>query len=370
MILVADPAKPIELTAKGNPRRQWVLEVYSDEIRALYDDVEGSLQKHDELPRRFDPASSLDFVRKVVGEVMVELPPDDDSDLFQHGCDSLQATWIRNSILHAASTSERLKNKPLPSNFVYVYPSIAKLSHLLTSLSATPTIRQNPNGAEDDPMVEICEGSDIPLIILPGATGSITRFYGLRQHYRGRVWGVRITDSTPLDSLEAMVAFWASKIREKQPVGPYRIATFCVASLHGVLLTKMLEEAGQEVKQLTFLDHFPMLYLREGDATVLRSVTQEEYVKLSAGDVIELLQRDSTIPEAAVLNYVAAANGNLDARPLSTFAMLEFRASSLGISTTSSALSSFPSPTLLSLVGSLRSMRRPHYSLRRTGLRM
>ncbi|KAF7305384.1 Acetyl-CoA synthetase-like protein [Mycena chlorophos] len=313
MILVADPAKPIELTAKGNPRRQWVLDAYSDEIYALYDDVEGTLPKHTEMPTTFDSASSLTFVRKVVGEVMTELPPDDDADLFQHGCDSLQATWIRNSILHAASTSEQLKNKPLPSNFVYAYPSIAKLGHLLTSLSATPTIRPNFNGAEDDPVVEICEGSDIPLIILPGATGSITRFYGLRQHYRGRVWGVRITDSTPLDSLETMVAFWASKIREKQPVGPYRIATFCVASLHGVLLTKMLEEAGQEVKQLAFLDHFPMLYLREGAATVLRAVTQAEYVKLSAGDVIELLQRDSTIPETAVLNYVAAANGNLDA---------------------------------------------------------
>jgi hypothetical protein len=86
MILVANPSKTIELTAKGTPRRQAVLNSYADEIRDIYLTVEESFQKHLTTPVEFNVASSLEFVRKIVGEVMVELPGDDD-DIFQNGCD-------------------------------------------------------------------------------------------------------------------------------------------------------------------------------------------------------------------------------------------------------------------------------------------
>ncbi|KAJ6483684.1 hypothetical protein DFH09DRAFT_1211912 [Mycena vulgaris] len=138
MIIVANPSKPIEVTAKGTPRRQAVLETYADEVRGIYQTVEESFQKHLTTPMEFDASSSLDFVRRIVREVMLELPKDND-DIFQHGCDSLQATWIRNSILHASMASQQIDSKAIPTNFVYSHPTVGLLAEILTKLAAGGT---------------------------------------------------------------------------------------------------------------------------------------------------------------------------------------------------------------------------------------
>ncbi|KAJ7206143.1 hypothetical protein B0H12DRAFT_1243356 [Mycena haematopus] len=133
MILVADPSRPIELTAKGTPRRQAVLDLYAEEIRAVYEAVDESSQTHLTAPQDYSFQASLDFVRRVVAEVMREMPGDDD-DLFQHGCDSLQATWIRNSILYALRNSQCVDMKTVPTNFIYAYPTLRLLADLFTRL--------------------------------------------------------------------------------------------------------------------------------------------------------------------------------------------------------------------------------------------
>ncbi|KAK7050236.1 acetyl-CoA synthetase-like protein [Favolaschia claudopus] len=135
MILIADPSRPVELTAKGTLRRQTVLDLYKEEIHAVYEAVAQSSQIHLDAPQEFDSQSSLEFVRRVVAEVMLDLPGDDD-DLFQQGCDSLQATWIRNSLLHALRCSQRVDMKIVPSNFVYTYPTLRLLADLLTRLTS------------------------------------------------------------------------------------------------------------------------------------------------------------------------------------------------------------------------------------------
>ncbi|KAJ7103042.1 hypothetical protein B0H15DRAFT_810726 [Mycena belliarum] len=135
MILVADPSKPIELTAKGTPRRQAVLNTYDPEIRSVYAAVEESSQTHLTAPDTYAAQGSLNFVRHVVSKVMREMPGDDD-DIFQHGCDSLQATWIRNSILHALRKSGRVDMKAVPHNFVYSCPTVRLLADLLTQLAS------------------------------------------------------------------------------------------------------------------------------------------------------------------------------------------------------------------------------------------
>ncbi|OBZ74288.1 L-aminoadipate-semialdehyde dehydrogenase large subunit [Grifola frondosa] len=112
MIMVTNPTKPLEYTAKGTPRRQVCIQAYNEEIDALYRRVAESSQTGHEQGN--------------------EAPLLDDDDLFQQGCDSLQATWIRNSILHALrSTTIRIHD--IPSNFVYAHPSIRVLSDYVTS---------------------------------------------------------------------------------------------------------------------------------------------------------------------------------------------------------------------------------------------
>ena len=44
MIIVSDPAKPLEFTAKGTPRRQVCLAAYQDEINVAYERVQKSLR--------------------------------------------------------------------------------------------------------------------------------------------------------------------------------------------------------------------------------------------------------------------------------------------------------------------------------------
>jgi hypothetical protein len=48
----------------------------------------------------------------------------------------LQATWIRNSILHALRNSRQVDTKAIPTNFVYSYPTLRLLAEMLTRLAA------------------------------------------------------------------------------------------------------------------------------------------------------------------------------------------------------------------------------------------
>lgn len=50
---------------------------------------------------------------------------------------SLQATWIRNSLLHALRDTTRINTRTIPSNFVYRYPTIAQLSSFVSGLASS-----------------------------------------------------------------------------------------------------------------------------------------------------------------------------------------------------------------------------------------
>ncbi|PBK97000.1 acetyl-CoA synthetase-like protein [Armillaria gallica] len=134
MILVAKPDKPFKYTSKNTARRQVILEDYSEEISDLYKSVEESTQTGISLPLEWDPESTKDFVRTIVLQVLSHSILDDD-DLFQHGCDSLQATWIRNSLLRALRDTVQIDTRQTTENFVYAYPTISQLAVLLYSLA-------------------------------------------------------------------------------------------------------------------------------------------------------------------------------------------------------------------------------------------
>ncbi|KAJ7758010.1 hypothetical protein B0H16DRAFT_1536490 [Mycena metata] len=135
MILVADPLRPIELTAKATPRRQPTIEAYRNEIEEIYASVESSSLTHITTPALFDVAASLEFVRKVIAEVMIKVPGEEE-DIFQHGCDSLQATWIRNSILHALRRAQISGLADIPHDFVYTHPTIRLLAIYLVQIAS------------------------------------------------------------------------------------------------------------------------------------------------------------------------------------------------------------------------------------------
>ncbi|KAL6306740.1 hypothetical protein BKA93DRAFT_894740 [Sparassis latifolia] len=134
MILVANPSKPFTYTAKNTARRQAIINLYEDEINEAYNLVEESAQDNIPVSSHWDVVAAREFVRAVVVKVLGR-NIDDDDDLFQHGCDSLQATWIRNTILRGLRDSAQLDVRRNFGNFVYEYPSIARLSTYISALA-------------------------------------------------------------------------------------------------------------------------------------------------------------------------------------------------------------------------------------------
>ncbi|PBL02838.1 acetyl-CoA synthetase-like protein [Armillaria gallica] len=142
MILVAKPGKPFTYTAKNTARRQAILDDYSEEITAIYKTVEESTQANIPPPLEWDDISTKEFVRTVVFQVLSHSISEDE-DLFQHGCDSLQATWIRNTLLRALRDTAEFDTRQTTDNFVYSHPSISQLATFLHSVAQgthTPSV--------------------------------------------------------------------------------------------------------------------------------------------------------------------------------------------------------------------------------------
>lgn len=127
MVMVSLPHKPFTYTAKNTARRQAIIHDYQVEIDTLYTMVEESAQTELTPPAVWDLDNTTTFIRTVVNKIL-KSPVTDDEDIFQRGCDSLQATWIRNSVLHALRASANVDTRRIPVNFVYQYPSVSALT--------------------------------------------------------------------------------------------------------------------------------------------------------------------------------------------------------------------------------------------------
>ncbi|KAJ7449028.1 hypothetical protein B0H11DRAFT_2079248 [Mycena galericulata] len=122
-------------TAKMTVRRQAVVADYENEISALYETVEETTSRNIPPMVDWDAASILDFVRNAIHNVMGK-DLGDDEDIFQHGCDSLQATWIRNCVLGALRDLAQLDTRRDTRNFVYEYPTISGLAQFLFGVAS------------------------------------------------------------------------------------------------------------------------------------------------------------------------------------------------------------------------------------------
>ncbi|KAJ7325472.1 hypothetical protein DFH08DRAFT_886685 [Mycena albidolilacea] len=135
MILVAKPDKPFTYTAKMTARRQAVIADYENEIAVLYDTVEDSATLNIPPLVSWDAKSILDFVRNAILNVLGTDISDVD-DIFHHGCDSLQATWIRNALLRTLRESAQLDTRHDTRNFVYDHPTIQRLANYIFALAS------------------------------------------------------------------------------------------------------------------------------------------------------------------------------------------------------------------------------------------
>ena len=148
MIMVTSPSKPFTYNMKGLPRRT-ILREYEDEIEALYDVVGQSSQAEIPPPSSWEKEDVKTFVRTTVRHVLGRSLPED-ADLFRNGCDSLQATYVRNTILRALRDYSPAVAKKLPMNVVFQAPSVSTLTDaVLQTLSNDSYIETATSTPED-----------------------------------------------------------------------------------------------------------------------------------------------------------------------------------------------------------------------------
>ncbi|KAH8693160.1 Alpha/Beta hydrolase protein [Talaromyces proteolyticus] len=309
LVLLAD--HPFQLTGKGTVRRRHTLNEFAEQIEKAYTEVERST-----LPDLRGPAAgawtinnTLDFVTSVVHQVVgLEVPAN--QDIFEHGADSLQATWIRNTILRVLREAG-FKTRSIPSDFVFQFPSIQQLAAFLFGYSFSASASSSPHEPEEaeetenvvwpelgrvgETIVKLREGEN-PLIIIHGAGGTIHAFPPLQEKFRSGLWAIQVTPDTPLDSMENLVSFYYAAIKREQPHGPYRLSAFSATSIVAVALAKQLEAEGSVVAQLALLDHVPGFYacpVYGIDKGILADkVHLHNFYRICCEGICDLLRRD------------------------------------------------------------------------------
>ncbi|KAH9943386.1 acetyl-CoA synthetase-like protein [Epithele typhae] len=149
MVMVTLSSKPFTYNIKGYPRRPVILKLYSDEIEALYKQVEESAQMDIAAPTVWNADGARTFIRTTV-EKVTNRSLKDDADLFRNGCDSLQATWIRNTILRVVRELSPTAAQQVPINLIYQAPTIVALAEaVLAIVNRTSTVSPFATAAAD-----------------------------------------------------------------------------------------------------------------------------------------------------------------------------------------------------------------------------
>jgi thioesterase domain-containing protein/aryl carrier-like protein len=162
----------------------------------------------------------------------------------------------------------------------------------LTSSGSVLVPNHDTSSPLEESIVELSSGEGIPLIVFPGISGRAEFLLPLRTHFSGALWGLQVTESTPITPFPALAAFLAEKIRQKQPHGPYRFAAYCALTVVAVAVAKLLEDSGQQILQMSFIDHFPMWWIQPETELLLREQKLHALVEMTIPQVIDLLRND------------------------------------------------------------------------------
>ncbi|KAJ6628492.1 hypothetical protein B0H10DRAFT_2209402 [Mycena sp. CBHHK59/15] len=283
MIVLATPSRPFQVTAKGTPRRQAILEDYAQDIESAYAAFDNSAAPSAVLRERGE-ISMHDALEIVRGHVRANVGPSisDHENLFDAGADSLLTARIRRGIMHALGG--RLPEavvQALPNDVVFTSPTIAQLASFVYGVAvcaAAPHTgdRDTPYtnvpasilDNKDNTIVRLHEpaAGEPPLILVHGGGGFIYAFVYMQTHFRTGLWAIQVTSETPRTSFAAQTDFYYHKIKwdrvqEAQPIGPYRVGGYSAGGFMACRIAKLLEAHGNEVIQLALIDNSPFLGL-------------------------------------------------------------------------------------------------------------
>ncbi|KAJ8082616.1 putative NRPS-like protein biosynthetic cluster [Marasmius tenuissimus] len=135
MILVTKPSKPFIYTLKQTPKRNDILAAYAPEIEKSYGLSDNSYQGLAEMatPEAWGVEECTNVARMAVHTVLMQ-PLRDDMDIFQAGCDSVQATQIRMALFQTLRRAMKVSTRQIPHNFVYFNPTIKRLGTYIAQI--------------------------------------------------------------------------------------------------------------------------------------------------------------------------------------------------------------------------------------------
>ncbi|KAG2158598.1 putative aminoadipate reductase [Suillus bovinus] len=139
MIIAVRHDKPVSRTMKGTLERKAALQVYEQEINALYDVVELSHEVGDStLPSQWTESELASWLLSQATKLRTDLKPT--VDLFAQGLDSLSATYLRNRLISALKRSSEpgIQNISclITQNIIFENPTIQSLARKVASLVA------------------------------------------------------------------------------------------------------------------------------------------------------------------------------------------------------------------------------------------
>jgi hypothetical protein len=103
-----------------------------------------------------------------------------------------------------------------------------------------------------------------------------------------------------------MVRFWKLQITEKVAHGPYRLAAFSLGTVFRVALAKMLEDAGNVVVELIFIDHCPALWVESDIMWEARTAAEIRCLADNSRDsTLDLLDNDPAVSSEILASYRA-----------------------------------------------------------------
>jgi thioesterase domain-containing protein len=164
-------------------------------------------------------------------------------------------------------------------------------------------------------LLKLVVGSGIPLIILHGGAGDVAAFRAIQEQFTTPLWALQSTQDAPLEGVAGLAQFYFEHIKKARPAGPYRIAGFSASSMVTLRLAQLLEASGDEILQLTFVDHFPLLFTSPVHGFTSDFKTFEELTlatrKASVDMVADCCSRDPTYTRRAYGEKLIAASQGL-----------------------------------------------------------
>ncbi|KAK0184185.1 NRPS-like enzyme [Armillaria mellea] len=303
MILVTNPSKPFEFTAKGTLRRGDTLKAYEMEIDEIYNVVDAV---YSPLPdTTFSRSPTIEWVTNIVRDIVKSTFQQnlrDSDDIFVLGGDRVLRKVAPVGVIRS-----------LLSSFVFDKPTVTKLGTfvyevILGASTDSEGIDQNTALGEElfpeigpdslgQTIVKLHEGQgEPPLIMIPGAGGLAFEYLSYVDKFWTAVWTLQVTSGTPLNSLEEMAAFYLCRIKAERPLSPYRFAAYSQTSVLLIVLVKLFEDNGDVVLQAAMLDHFPALPVyfanQAGNADPRIPENMEAMFEKGTRAITEMMSRD------------------------------------------------------------------------------